>query len=329
MKISARLIAGICLTVSALTSCRREPQVQPEALLCPSSPILYGYKGPRADTTGEYVNCSAGNIDMATGLFTSAAGIKNRTYYNQGAYHMSENAYYTFKLGDTADTLYRVAGGSVTMLSHTSEGEDYIDGIVYDRFHNKLFCFVTTGSTSRISEVVISGSSYITNPVSYTTEAMAYDNATVDPATGDMYFQTHNPTTNMYSIRKYESGSSSTPAIIYSNPVAIAMWGLRYNRIDNMLYALRPSISVANTFDFVRLNPSTGIMTVIANLGFNINTKYLSAAINPCDNRYIFATQVVTTPDPIAFKLYQLNMTGAVVTSSAIPQMYQGLDMWY
>lgn len=328
MKISARLITGICLAVAALSSCRRDP-VEQEQLLCPSSPILYGYKGPRADTSNEHMPCSAGNISLTTGAFTTAAGINNRTYFNQGAYHMSENAYYTFKLGDTADTLYRVAGGSVTKLSHAPEGEDYIDGIVYDRFHNKLFCFVTTGTTSRISEIIVSGSSYITNPVSYTTEAMVYDNATVDPATGDIYFQTHNPTTNLYSIRKYESGSSSTPAVIYSNPVSIAMWGLRYNRIDNMLYALRPSISVANTFDFVRLNPSTGIMTVMANLGFNINTKYLSAAINPCDNRYIFATQVVTSPEPIAFKLYQLSMTGAVVTSTAIPQMYQGLDMWY
>lgn len=328
MNIPVRLFIAFGIAAS-LFSCHRDPADPTQEPLCPSTPVLYGYRGPRADTADTSMPCNVGNINLSTGVLTGSAWFNNRTYYNQGAYHIGENAYYTFKREDTADTLYRVTGSSVTMLSQTAGTPAYLDGIVYDRHNDKLFCFVTTGTTSRICEIIVTGDTYMVNPVSYTTDALAYDNATVDRATGDIYFQTHNATSNTYNIRKYAAGSSSTPAVIYTNPDNIEMWGLRHNTNDNMLYALRESPMTANTYEFIRINPS-GIMTVIANLGFDINPKYLSAALNPCDNRYVFATQVVAAPGPgIYFRMYQLNMSGVKVDSASIPEMYQGLDFWW
>ena len=323
---STRLLAVACAALFALQGCRREPETY--AFTCPTTGVLYGYAGASVSPL-PYVPCSAGNIDLASGAMAStAATISNNTQFNQSAYSLAEDAYFSFLRGDAAYSLYKVSGTGSTTLSYTGAAVDRMDGLVYDRMHGKLYCFVTSGSTSVLSEIVIMGTSYTTNAIVTSPEVALHDNTTADPGSGDIYFQTLNMSTQQYSIYKHVHGSTSTPTLIYVSPAATEMWGLRYNPNDDMLYALRLSLSVANTYELVMLNPSTGTLSSIANLGININPKFLSATIDPCNNRYIFAAQIITA-GTASLKMYQLEMTGSVTSVMPLSQMYQGLDVRY
>lgn len=322
MNTCIRLVIFCAATLSFL-SCRRDATPE-EPTLCTRTAVVYGYKGPRADTTGEQLGCTLGSVEMASGAMPGTATFDNRTYYNQGAYHRGENCYYTFKREDTAHTLYKINESSVTPLAYSGPA-GYLDGLVYDRLHNKLFCFRTSAGTSRIAEITVSGSSYTATPVSYFTEVEAHDNTTIDPGTGDIYFQTYNAAAQTYSVRKFEPGSSSTPSVIYSAHTW-ELYGLRYNTNDNMLYALRLSPVTDTSFEFVKISPA-GVLAVVADLGINMNAKYVSACLNPCDQQYVFAAQVLPNVD--SFRMYYLNMAGTIVHTQQIPQAYQGLDVRY
>jgi hypothetical protein len=324
---TTRLLTIACATLFALQGCKKE--TDSDAFTCPTTGVLYGYTGD-SSSAAPYMQCSAGMIDLTTGAIAGTAAISSSTHFNQSAYNVAEDAYFSFGRGDTDNHLYKVSGASSTALSYTGTSPEIMDGLVYDRMHDKLLCFATSGTTSTLCEIVISGTSYITNSIVTCPEPMYNDISTADPSTGDIYFQTYDASTTQNKIRKYTYGSTGTPAVVYTGGAAIQLWGLRYNPNDNLLYALRPSPGIVNTFEFVKINPSTGSFAVIANLGMNINPKMLSATIDPCNDRYIFTSQDFTAPSPFfSFKMHQLSMTGAVISSMPIPHMYQGLDVRY
>jgi len=315
--------AVLCLSLPLLvTSCHpHHDDPVPEAITCPSMPEVYAYRGIHNDTVFAPYSCIFGMINTSTGASTSMASSMNRVYFNQGAFHISENTYYTFKSMDTARTLLKIdMSGTVTPLSNTSFG-DRFDGLVYNRFNSKLYCFrVHNGSgLCHIAEVVVSGSSYTTSDVSTTLNVEMNDNATVDPATGDIYYQTGGGSPTTYNIEKCHPGG--TASTICSG-MALDISGLRYNANDHLLYAIRPGSS--GGFEFVKINGS-GAITALSSVPY-VNTKFYSACIDPCNNHYILSYKALSTSTG---HLYQMNMSGTMLQHDSAATMYQGLDVKY
>ncbi len=326
---TTRLLTVACAALIALQGCKKEPETS--AFTCPTTGVLYGYTSD-SNSAAPYMPCNAGMIDLASGAIAGTTAISSSTHFNQSAYNLAENAYFSFMRSDTDNHLYKISGTGSTMLSYTGTiaDTDIIDGLVYDRNHGKLLCFVTSGTSSTLCEIVISGTSYITNSIATSPDPIYNDISTADPTTGDVYFQTYDASTIQFKIRKHTYGSTGTPAVVYTGGASTQLWGLRYNPNDNMLYALRQSPGIVGTFEFVKINPSTGSFAVLSNLGININPKLLSATIEPCTDRYIFTSQDFTAPSPFfSFKMHQLDMSGSIISAMPIPKMYQGLDVRY
>jgi hypothetical protein len=320
MKNLSVVAAVLCLSIPFLfTSCHQnqDSEVEPTGITCPTAAEVYAYRGTHTDTVYAPYSCVFGMINTATGSSTSMASFMGDVYFNQGAYHITEGNYYAFKsIMDTTRTLFRISpSGTVTTLTNSATGNRF-DGLVYNRHNGRLYCFRNSGG---IAEVTVTGSSYTATDVAATIHPELYDNATVDPATGDIYFQTHDLSTTTYNIEKYQPGGAVTTV---SSGMPVDLSGMRYNANDGMLYAIRPG---GAGYDFVKIN-SAGTITTISSLSY-VNTKFYSACIDPCSNHYLLAYRGFDLLHN--GHLIQLDMSGTVIRHDSATTMYQGLAVKY
>ena len=92
-----------------------------------------------------------------------------------------------------------------------------------------------------------------------------------------------------------------------------------------MLYALDYSADTT-THEFIKIDPSTGEFTSLANIGKIITVDFISTTLDACSNRYIISTAGFGTNGNC---LYQLDMAGSIEQQNITTTFYQGLEMAY
>ena len=266
--------------------------------------------------------CSQGIINMATGSIATAGSFLSIIYFtNQAAFNTSDNCYYIFKsvnygIGSiSASALYKInAAGTATIL--TPPDTFGYSSIAYNSATNKLYC----NRNGSLAEITIGASSYTaTNLVApihpFARQLYSPGNITVDNATGDMYYATGD--TSNYYIEKYHPGTTTSTVVASGTNGYILE--LRFNKNDNMLYAIKAHEQIS--FDFIKINPTAGTTTTVVVLGLPFNVDMYSATLDPCSDHYILST----IPSLNLFVVYQLNMAGAIVHTDTTATFYQGL----
>ena len=147
---------------------------------------------------------------------------------------------------------------------------------------------------------------------------------TIDPVTGDMYLQTADTTAHIYYVEKYHPGASSTTVV--ATVPGTDIFDMRFNKNDNMLYALQPVTSFI-TSNFIKINPASGAISTVSS-GLVFNGDFHSATLDPCTNRYIYSTLIPTMSGDM-FMLYKLDVLGAIVQHDTTSNSYQGPDVEY
>lgn len=321
-----------CALLIALAACTKDKNKDQNKTTCFAT--VYGYNTTDSPVYAPSLTAAFGTVDLATATATSTGTITTSAYSNQGAFNTSDNCYYVFRYKNytNTDTLYKItSSGAVTICTATSLA--YREGLIYNEFTHKLYCLErhSTGPAD-IVEVTTSGSSFTTTIVGATTNIAACSSptsATVDNATGKMYFALTKTNPEVYNVETYTPGSTTT-TVLASGTDKLFM-GLRFNKNDNMLYAIRenyPSSSSAPiTYDFVKIAPSSGSVSTIAALPFEVNNEFYSAAINSCSDRYILST---LTGGAWLYKVVrQLNMSGVEIQTDSVAGFLQGLDVKY
>jgi len=280
---------------------------------------LYGYTVSMSAMYDTISTCSFGSINPASGLLSAIGSFASSVYTNQGAYNTSDNCYYVFKTymgySDSPSPLYKISSsGSITAI--TTTGTSVFTSPVFNRVTNKLYC-ITGG---KLAQITISGSTFTTSVLA-TPVHHFMGSLTVDNNTGDMYISSGDTVT--YYIEKYTSGSSST-SVVATGTGAWDILGLRYNKNDNMLYAIRENYPASGD-DFIKIDPATGTVTVLTSLSLpsGIDREFYSTCIDPCTNHY-YISSVANMSHGI---LKELSMTGTVLATDSTATFIQSLDI--
>jgi hypothetical protein len=152
----------------------------------------------------------------------------------------------------------------------------------------------------------------------FATQPFSPPNITVDNATGDIYYATHDST--VYYVEKYHLGAAASVVVAYSGSVRYSM-EMRFNTNDNMLYAMTDDIM---SFEFIKIDPSSGSITSVTTLPW-VNPDYYSATLDQCSNRYFISAMLTGTGSMNRSLLNQLSMSGVVVQTDTTATFYQGL----
>jgi hypothetical protein len=276
-------------------------------IFAPTAPALYGV------------------VDPATVTSSSSVSFANTACSNQGAYNTSDNCYYVFRYRNSGatDTLFKITAAGV-VTTYTTTSMEHLEGLVYNQTNNKFYCLRYTSATpADVVEVTTSGSSFSVTTVGTTVHVTGWASpatSTVNNTTGAMYFALEQASTGVYSIEQYLPGASTATVIVTGTDKRIM--GLRFNKNDNMLYAIAEDTPTTSTDYFVKIAPSSGSMTVLSTLSFAVNNELYTAALDACTNRYILSTALA--PGYTTFTVKQFDMTGAVVQSNTTTGLYQG-----
>jgi hypothetical protein len=321
-------IAISCAALSLFAACTKP--VKKPTTSC--TPTLYGYASLPATLFDTVSSRTYGIINPATVTSGTIGTFNTSTYSNQAAFNSSDNCYYAFKThmgsGAGTTTLYKTdLSGAVNTLPGAAA--TYY-GLTYNKVTNKLYCLYNTGTTTTLSEVNILGSAFsattVATPVHPFFDPYFGANTTVDDNTGAVYYTTGDTSTTY--IEKYMPGVSGS-VVTATCTGGRYLLGLRFNKSDNMLYAIKayPTGSPIN-FDFIKINPATGAIATMAVLPFAVNPEFYSATIDPCNNKYIISTIGGGTTMTSSF-VNQLDMAGTIVQHDTTTRFYQGLYINY
>lgn len=327
MKLSRYYFAAFLCICLIQSSCKK-PKDTHEKKTCSS--VLHAYTSSVTMPTTYRFPCSHGTVDLATGIITSSGSFSNcLVFTNKAAFNSSDNCYYAFSseyyyTGGYSCSLDKIDAAGV-VVNYSSPVDTFVySSLIYNEVNKKMYCI----KSGTIAELTIGTSSFSASTIAapvypFVTGSLSSSTAsiTIDNSTGDMYFITSGPP---YHIEKYHPGGSST-TVIGTCPSLFGVVCMRFNKNDNMLYALQHNMDTA-THDFIKIDPSTGICTSLAHLGDIINVDFISAALDPCSDRYIISTIDVPGFKPI---LYQLDMTGSIVQRDTTATFYQGLEVSY
>ena len=182
-------------------------------------------------------------------------------------------------------------------------------------------------SPNGLCELVTGDSSYSVKWVVNTAHEMTgfYNSAdiTINPANGDIYLQTGNSDLNKLYLKKFELGSSSTTIVA---TLAHPFDEMKFNRNNNRLYGLEYAYPDIN---FVRIDPASGKMDILSPVHEPIMDGFLSAALDPVSNTYIYSASFPNANGYEAQLLYRRDMSGNVVHVDTTATFYQGLDVEY
>jgi hypothetical protein len=314
----------ICFFVILAASCKKSAKTTSSctstlhAFTAPTSSISLPWHIPYA--------CMHGIINPTTAsIVTSGTVLEDILFTTHASFNSSNNCYYLFQQSYVGYNLYKVdAAGTVTTMTPTDTYK--YNAVAYNHVTNKLyskrngFLVTITEGTSTYSTTNVASP---VHPFADSLQTEYSCGITVDNTIGDMYFLTG--LSSSYYVEKYHPGSSTT-SIVATLPVGFAPFELSFNKADNMLYSIRRN-STTGDDEFIKINPATGTVTSLANLGPLVNVDIYSATLDPCSNRYIIST--LTPGTPAQAMLYQINMSGAIVQHDSTATFYQGLDVTY
>lgn len=323
------LAAAICIFLTLAPSCKKDKGE--EKTTCSSTVYGYNTTGTIASTLSPTATATFGSIDLTSVSGPATGTLSNSVYSNQGAFNTDDNCYYVFKYYNSGftSTLIKISTSGAATI-YTSTDTLRREGLVYNQITNKLYCLLgNDGGPANIAEVTISGSAFTTTAVGTTAGIAASASpasSTVDNSTGKMYFALMKHAPEQYSVESYVPGSGSTTVLTTGADMRIM--GLRFNKNDNMLYAISEDYSSGTATDnFVKIAPSSGSMSTLSTLSFEINNELYTAAFDACSNRYVFYTLSGAGWSTRVVK--QINTSGTVVQSDIVPCMYQGFDVAY
>ncbi len=314
---------------AAITSCTKNSEKVTSGDPAPCSAVLYGYSISGASIFPDSA-ATFGTINLSSATSSSLGSFNNTTYSNQGAFNTSENCYYVFKYFNygATRTLYKITpSGAVTTI--TAPAIERMEGLVYDSITNSLYCLkCNNGTPAEVVKISITGTTFSYTTVGTTTRIVRSASpatSTINITTGELYFATMNYSPDGYGIEKFNLATGVATLIASGSDKRIM--GLRFNKNDNMLYAIVDNItSTPLTFDFVKITTS-GSFSVLSTLPFQVNNEFYSTAFNPCENRYILST---LTDSGWAYRtLHQFNMSGTIVQSDTTSGLYQGMIVTY
>jgi uncharacterized protein YjiK len=272
----------ICLLAS---SCRKQSEV---AAVCKTQ--VFAYYSSMKDSIGGIDPTSFGTVNMPTFQVADIAQLAGLVYKTPGTYNTLDHSFYLFNYSNTQTDLVRISlDGVVTILRKAPTAGVY-DGLFFDPYKGKLFCVQAQASGSAIMEIVMENTTYSLKKVAPTlgwANEVCPVSATEDAANGDVYYVTNLPSKKM-AIEKYHSGDTVTTVVATDSLRKIA--GLRFNKNDNLLYAIREMLDTgAAKYELVSIS-KTGKIAHLANIDVQVDINYFSACVDQCLNRYILST---------------------------------------
>jgi len=322
------LSAVCCFSLVLSVSCKKD-KTEASKTTCASS--VHGFTLPLTTPASYSGSCTHGIINPSAPSITSSGSFPGTVVFSQkAAFNTTDHSYYAFGGATIATTLYKMdAAGAVTAFAPPDT--IWNSGLVYNNVANKLYCI----RGGKLAEITLGASSFSATPVltplhTFITSFAGPASITVDRSSGDMYFSTKDAT-NFY-VEKYHPGAASS-SIAASGTIAYPGWSdffaisdLCFNNSDHMLYGLRYKDSTS--FYFVKVDPSAGTVTNVADIGHIVNPDFHIAALDACTNTYILSTRS-TGSSGLTCDIYQLNMSGTIVDHTTPASFYQGLDVEY
>ncbi len=291
----------------------------PTAVACKT--VFFGYNGIYSTKPDSVADCTFGIINRQTASSSTLATFLNTVYAGQGVYNTSDKCYYAFRYFSTGNPiLYRVnLEGVVTELKNFTANFRY-EGLVFSRFDNKLYAFQKNKGSVGVAlcQIIIKGNEFSTVDVMKHigwVASDAYISATVDNATGNIYYNVGaGKTYNVYCRHPRDSVT-----IVIAQSTKSYLLGLCFNPNDNMLYGIKQD-TTKNSFVKISL---TGAVTTIDTLPFTPKRSYYSACIDRCANEYIISGKITNTTG----YLIRVNMSGSIISRDTTQGIFHAITV--
>jgi hypothetical protein len=244
----------------------------------------------------------------------------------QGVYG-NDLSYYVFKpKAGNSDflVLYNLHLTGMVKQLVSNEYLQGIDGLVYSRMRNRLYCFKHYSGAGglNICEITTTDTTFSATKLKNipgTAFASSTVSSTIDDEGGLIYFALNNYPN--YNIIQFSLKDSSVKTLC-SGRAHIS--GLQFSSTDKTIYALQNiSKPYANKTNFVRITPQGMFTVVVDSLSFNVDTSAYSACLDNCNKQYILSTSI----DPANSTLSILDLNGKLQKHDTLKGIYQGLYM--
>jgi hypothetical protein len=288
------------------------------------STTLYGYNaGLFEDSLGRiYDSSRVGSFDPTTFAIKGSRTVLLTTY-NTGAYNSKDSCYYCFwadASGFGYGQLARTSSGGISIISGPNT---QVAALIYNKTNNKFYCIDNTSTA--IAELDVSDTTYtltdLARPKHGFVIAQQCATATIDESTGAIYIVTGQ--NDSAYIEKYVPGATSTEVVagVYRSP---KVFGLAFNKNDNMLYAAQLSIS-AGAYELIKIDPATASVTTLCAIPFMVNYQNSTATFDPCRNLYIFSSDRGGGTFPDTSDVGMFTTKGVMVQHVVVPGTLEGL----
>lgn len=323
---ATRVLLFCAAALTLATSCKKSAK----KTTCTST--LYGYSAyqKRAMGVGYFTDSfsTAGTISYSSLLTTGTTALVLDPYSSTAAFNNMDNCYYCVNgamgAGMGLGIIHKLSGSTFSDITGPSTP---ITGLTYNRFNNKFYCIANAGTSSaKLAEVNISGSTYTLSTVLTPLHGIygQYNGATlaVDDNTGNMYFITGDTTTEY--VEKYVPGTSSS-TVTNTITGAFMVFGIRYNKNDNKMYAIKETPAGASNVMLV-IDPAAGTASTLTTMSFDVNPEFYTTVIDPCSNHIIVSTMTTAFDSS---EIGQFNTSGAMVQHNIVPGILQGMAVGY
>ncbi len=325
-------LAVTALLLTSVASCKKDKTTPLPTSTTPTpecTATIYGYFGANNDAyygaTGTY---SFGTFNSSSATSTGIVTINTHIRIGSGAYNTADNCYYTIVGGSNSPTVCKAsAAGVVTYYSLPSGTNTFIGSLIYNAAANKLLVIQNDSSINKLSEIIIgSGSTYTLSAIATIPVAGYVTEIVCNTSTGNVYavgISTGVP-------YDYTLSRITTTGATLVDSGSGGITSLRYNTSDNMIYALH--FSSTQPHALVKINPTGGHIN-LADLDINFNSDYYSTCLDNCYGRYIVSTLKYDTAgsiwDETHGKIYQFDLSGALIQQDNTPGLFQGLVVKY
>lgn len=300
-----------CIIALLFTSCKKTKNVSTQC-------SIYAYGLPKS-SSGGFLPCSIGTINTSTATLTQFATLPGYLE-KRCAFNSDDNCYYMYQ-----DALYKIGQDGKTIALQTTDSIPF-ETMVYNSHNNKFYAIGLS-----LIELEVNGNKYTEKIVANFVHKYYYNTSLTVDNNGDIYCITRDkdsithPYRTCY-IEKYHPGSSTSTVVASDTSSAriFSIFGLAFNKNDNMLYAIRQTINPVAT-DFIRIDPSNGVITRLSGnfLNYFVDEYRYSVCIDLCTNHYILAqSQVGNTPT-----LDQIDMNGIVIQHNETDLIFMGLSV--
>ncbi len=313
-----RMVKSFCCLLFIVSIIAVACQKQPETSNCKHTYL--GYRGVYGKS-GSTQSCVFGTVEKNTAFVTPICNFENRVSTNHGAYSTKEFCYYVFRNDGAFYTpLYKLAlDGAVTTYKGSVAFGRY-DGLLYNRFDDKLYVFerISGGIKVSLSELLISGSEYTVNKLvtdlGIITSASIVS-STVNNKTGEIFFQIGTDTSS--SLYSYLPSHAKLEKLYSSN--SHRLFGLAYDVKGDLLYGLRQDKKQTHLTVFSQ----SGTIVAADTIPLMPDLSFCSAVFDDCSGEYILAGKV---SDSVGYYI-RFNKEAKIITQDTINGIMQGLTI--